>query len=72
MEYIGPRIIEKSIGTKYSVEWDKQNHVVSIYFKGKLKDSYKFDRMYKSLNFYAAIKLVKDIDNLFDLYNKYA
>ena len=71
MEYIGPRYVEKAIGTKYNVEWDKQEHVVVIYFKGKRKENFKFDKMSQSLNFYAAIKQVKDMDRLFELYDKY-
>lgn len=71
MEFIGPRIVEKTIGTKYRVEWDKQEHTVSVYFKNDLTEKYKFDRLSKSLNFYAAIKLVKDISRLGDLYDKY-
>ena len=71
MEYIGPRIVEKSIGTKYSVEWDKHLHTVTINYKSKPQTIYTFDKMCKSLNFYAAIKLVKDIDRLEELYKKY-
>ena len=71
MEYIGPRIVEKSIGTKYSVELDKHLHTVTINFKSKPQTVYTFDKMTKSLNFYAAIKLVKDMDRLDELYKKY-
>ena len=71
MEYIGPRIVEKSIGIKYSVEWDKHLHTVTINYKHKPQKVYTFDRMIKSLNFYAAIKLVKDIDRLDVLYEQY-
>ena len=71
MEYIGPRIIEKSVGTKYTVELDKHIHTVMIVFKGKPKNAFTFDKLYKAINFYAAIKLVKDIDNIYDLYDKH-
>jgi len=71
MEYIGPRIVEKTIGTKYSVEWDKHLHTVTINFKSKPQNVYTFDKMYKSLNFYAAIKQVKDIKILEELFEKY-
>ena len=71
MEFIGPRIVEKTIGTKYSVEWDKHLHTVTINFKSKPQTVYTFDKMTKSLNFYAAIKQVKDIKVIEDLYEKY-
>ena len=50
MEFIGPRIVEKTIGTKYSVEWDKHLHTVTINFKSKPQTVYTFDKMTKSLN----------------------
>lgn len=71
MEYIEPRFVEKSIGTKYSIEWDKHLHTVTISYKHKPQKVYTFDKMSKSLNFYAAIKLVKDIDKLDELYKRY-
>lgn len=71
MEFIGPRFVEKTIGTKYSVEWDKHLHTVTVIYKHKPQTTFTFDKMTKSLNFYAAIKLVKDINRLNELYERY-
>ena len=71
MEFIGPRFVEKTIGTKYSVEWDKHLHTVTVRYKHKPQTTFTFDKMTKSLNFYAAIKLVKDINRLDELYERY-
>ena len=71
MEYIGPRVIEKSVGTKYSLELDKPTHSVTLVFKGERQKAYTFDKMYKSLDFFARIKQVKDVKEIDNLYEQY-
>ncbi len=71
MEYIGPRVIEKSVGIKYTLELDKPTHTVTLVYKGKRQRAYIFDMMYKALDFYARIKQVKDIKEIDNLYDQY-
>lgn len=60
MNYLGPRIVTKAVGSMYEVEWDKEEHTVKIYSKGKLKIEYQLNKLSESLDVYASLKKVKD------------
>ena len=64
MEYIGSRFIEKSIGVNYFARLDKATNKVSIFYKGKEKRIYNFNKYYLAVNFYAGLKQVKQFKTL--------
>ena len=59
MQYLGAKIDNKFIGKSYEAEWNKQDCTVTIKSKKKYF-IFTFDKFYKSLNFYASLKNVKD------------
>jgi hypothetical protein len=71
MEYIGPRIIEKSLGVKYSIELDKLTHTVTLVYKGKNQNAFVFDKYFKAVDFFARIKQVKDVKDIDYIYDQY-
>jgi hypothetical protein len=54
-------IIAKSVGSCYEITCDRNKHTVSIFFKGKEKNTFYFSKMYEAVNFYARLKKVKDV-----------
>lgn len=60
MTCIGDKIISKPVGKSFEVELDREEFKVYI-LKGKKKISLSFDKFYKSVNFYARLKTVKDV-----------
>ena len=53
--------IAKEVGQNYTVEWNREKFTVTVIFKGKPKKTFLFDKFYKSVNFYASLKKVKDV-----------
>lgn len=60
MFYTGSKVISKSVGKYYEIEWNKEQFLVSVISKGK-KIDFKFDKYYQAVNFYAKLKTVKAI-----------
>lgn len=63
-------VISKNVGSSYEIVCDKTKHTVTIYHLGKKKKSYAFPKMYLAVNFYAALKLVKQMKELDTIYLK--
>ncbi len=63
-------VISKNVGSSYEIVCDKPKHTVTIYHQGKKKKSYEFPKMFLAVNFYAALKLVKQMKELDTIYQK--
>ena len=61
MEYIGARTLTKTVGRDYSLQWDKQDYTVRIFYRSSLKRELKFNKWYESAFFYNRIKKLKDV-----------
>lgn len=53
--------IEKGVGEGYSIICDRATHIVSIYFKGKEKKKFYFQKLGHAVTFYARLETVKAI-----------
>lgn len=71
MKYIGARVVNKAIGAYNEVEWDKEDFTVTTLYKGRILSIYKFDKFYKSVNFFARLKKVKDIKEANEIVTQY-
>ena len=71
MTYMGARIIYKSVGHYNEVEWDREDYTVTTLYKGKILSIYRFDKFYKSVNFFARLKKVKDIKEADEIVTQY-
>ena len=60
--------LSKIIGTSHEIVCDKDKKIVTVFSKGKAIHTAEFPKLYMAINFYAAIKHVKQINNLESLF----
>lgn len=61
MFYLGAKVVTKTIGANYEVEFNKETLVVSISSNKERTRSFLFTKYYQAVSFYARLKRVKDI-----------
>ena len=62
--------LSKIIGTSHEVVCDKDKKIVTVFSKGKAIYTAEFPKVYMAINFYAAIKHVKQFSELETLYRQ--
>lgn len=62
--FFGSPVVSKYVGSNYEVLWDKDGYQINIIHKSRTVKVLVFDKYWKAVDQYAALKTVKDIKAL--------